>query len=630
MKIFRRAKKLPANSSSDNLALVPAGTPASSSSQDPRRFEELPRAFEAQEPAHRSRSPSTPRKALEQEVQALREQNDRLTREMNANDSSKASEKRQSDQQVQRLEKQVQDLKFQLAQRGDSTDESSSTGDTFQCLEQPLKMATSYVPLNSRSGKSAGSGVSRKMIVGACALLSVETALLLGVSVAYLTESRNTAPPPSHQPLRADERKAIEQKVLAKIPKLQSDLEQSMNQERYWEGRFTKDEEYWEMKLAKAKEQANLSHSPYELITGLTAHSVPEMYGKVKEKTIWAYWYHPETCKTSKECTLPPVVQLCSESIQRNKGSFDFKIVHMDEVEKYVNKIELPMKWQELLPAHQKDSLMNALLARYGGVAMDISTVLLRPLDDYWEEMVSHHATFMGYMYRLNGEPWRHAETTVVWFLMSRREGIFSTAVRNQVIGMGDRRETGAYHHWYLALGDQTITPILHMFNYSLPKCTNDPTITRPPGQRQWDQKEEMCPEHEMQWDEAMIGPARTDTKVILRDPRDGPQLPFAFGQGMGLWKIDDTRALTTEQLPLDNRAQGAPMQSEDCDSPKECWQEFMHRYSKEKPSGRGRLLNFVKLFAHAKELKGMSRQEILSNSNSFFVNWLRMAGVSS
>jgi hypothetical protein len=164
------------------------------------------------------------------------------------------------------------------------------------------------------------------------------------------------------------------------------------------------------------------------------------------------------------------------ETMEKNRGGFDFRLVHRDEVSQYVSWYELPFRWTDLEPAQQKDSLMNALLARYGGVAMDVSTILLRPLDEYWDEMVEQKAAYWGYMYRVNGLPWRHAEVSVVWFMMARREGVFANAVRSQVMGMGDSNSTGAYHHWYLALGDQTLTPILANLNYSLPKSS---TTTR-------------------------------------------------------------------------------------------------------------------------------------------------------
>jgi len=276
----------------------------------------------------------------------------------------------------------------------------------------------------------------------------------------------------------------------------------------------------------KGRPPSRRSEGFYGAITGQEAHQLPEMYGKVREKTIWSYWYDPEDCPSSKHCVLPTVIQLCAESIQRNRGSFEYRIVHRDEVDKYVNRMELPLRWEALQPAQQKDSLMNALLARYGGVAMDISTVLLRPLDRHWDEMVAFGAAFRGYVYRLNGRPWRHAEVAVVWFLMARREGLFATAVRSQVIGMGDRRDTSAYRHRYLALGDQTLLPILSMFNYSLPKCYDDPTVDVDPSSKLHqfeDQNPRWCPEHEQRpWYEGLTGPPRNDTKLFLEDPRDG------------------------------------------------------------------------------------------------------------
>uniref|UniRef100_A0A7S4QZA6 Uncharacterized protein n=1 Tax=Alexandrium monilatum TaxID=311494 RepID=A0A7S4QZA6_9DINO len=661
MKFIRRAKNTgPAERSGNSSgARAPSADPASRGQSAREASPSTPRRSSKHEP---EASPSTPRrsskheqeagatpptpssasmpsskKGLEQEVQALREQNDRLARERQEDAARKASERLAADRKVQSLEQEVEDLKSQLAQRTRDdaiSDDSGGGGDGhFPCFEGPIKASAAYVPMSARTGgRVSGAGVPRKIVIAACAFIGVETALLVGFAAAYFADlqpqrtGERRAPPPGGDAVDPRESELAEER--AEVPALERDLQRSMDQEKYWEKRFKTDEEYWTTRLAEVKASANLSDRPYRMITGLRAHQVPEMYGKVGEKTIWAYWYHPDTCESSTSCVLPPVVQLCSETIRRNKGSFDFRIVHMDEVDKYVNRMELPMRWRELIPAHQKDSLMNALLARYGGVAMDISTILLRPLDDYWEEMVSRGATFMGYMYRLNGMPWRHAETTSVWFLMSRREGLFSTAVRNQVIGMGDRHETGAYHHWYLALGDQTLTPILHMYNYSLPKCTEDATIVSPPASPMWDQKASMCPELEMEWSEDLM-PERNDAKVILRDPREGPQLPFAFGAGMALWDVSDSTALTDEQVPGDMRSPGAPMQQESCGSPRACWQVFVRRYEMLPVPGRARLLNFVKLFAHVKELKGMSREEILSRSDSFMVTWLRLAGVS-
>lgn len=350
---------------------------------------------------------------------------------------------------------------------------------------------------------------------------------------------------------------------------------------------------------------------PFQLITGREGHILPEMYGKVKEKTIWSYWHHPATCPSSQDCVLPPHIQLCVETVERNRGSFDHKVVHLDEVEKYISLMELPMRWKDLASAQQKDSLMNALLARYGGVAFDISMILLRPLDKYWDEMVAKGAAFRGYMYRINGRPWRHAEVTVVWFLMARREGVFSTVVRNHVIGMGDRADTGAFRHTYLALGDQCILPVLSMYNYTLPKCYTDSTV----------RNTQKCPEYEQPpWYEAITGPARNDTRLLLEDPREGPQLPFAW-LGMEAWQVADSTIRSKQSEWMDNGL-GSPMNDTSCASMKECWDDvFMARYK----AGR---LNFVKFFKHGASMETRSRKDILADRGTYFYNWLRLAGL--
>jgi len=341
---------------------------------------------------------------------------------------------------------------------------------------------------------------------------------------------------------------------------------------------------------------------PFKFITHRSGHKLPEMYGHVPEKTIWTFWHDPEACRDSAQCAVPPHIQLCMDTVRHNKGSFDYRLIHMDEVEKYVSMFELPLHWHLLQPAQKKESLMNALLARYGGVAVDASMVLLRPLDDYWNEMVSLGATFRGYLYRLNGQPWHLAQTTAPWFLMSRREGIFSTAVRTQHASM-----CLAYLDEELALGDNTLTPILSMFNYSLPTCYADATVV----------DKDSCPElGQPMWSDSGVGPARNDRKLLLRDPRDGPLLPFALleGEGMGSFKV----SADTQVTPA----------VEGCSTMRDCWDNiFMPRF--EAPNaGSTRPLEFVKLFHGGGGLRHKPRKALLADTDSYFFNWLRLAGL--
>lgn len=341
---------------------------------------------------------------------------------------------------------------------------------------------------------------------------------------------------------------------------------------------------------------------------------LPEMYGTVREKTIWSYWYRPDSCRSSRNCTLPPHIELCIDTVRRNRGSFDYRVLFMDDVERYVSSAEMPILWKDQQPQQQKDVLMNALLGRYGGVALDISVILFRPLDAYWDEMVDHGATFRGYMYRLSGQAWGVPETCAVWFLMSRREGIFVTATRNQalfVAGMIESDKKASYYKrpgrsaWrYRGFGDQILTPILSNLNYNLPKCYDDHFVRVP----------QACPEYAApDWAAGLIGPVRNDMKILLREPREGPQLPMQFKP---TWNISDSHEF---HHSLD-----------ECSSMKECWEFFLHRYHMAPHSGQTRILDFVKLFGAGGDLGHRSRGELCSGKDTYFYNWLKLAGLNS
>lgn len=238
---------------------------------------------------------------------------------------------------------------------------------------------------------------------------------------------------------------------------------------------------------------------------------------------------------------------------------------------------------------------MTALLGRYGGVALDIATILFEPLDEQWAEMVSRGETFRGYAYRVNGRPWDKPQVTVPWFFMSRREGIFSTAVVSQVTSM-----CTAYLNPVLPLADRIITPILSNL-YDMPKCYEDLSVM----------EQGQCPELSQpltQDDQAQ--PIRNDRLVSLSDPRDGPQLPYAMADNasMGLWSI-------SAESP-------APGRLAECTSMRECWEVFELR----RQQG---LLIFVKLFHMGGRLWLKSRQEILLERWTYFYNWLLAAGMS-
>jgi hypothetical protein len=308
-------------------------------------------------------------------------------------------------------------------------------------------------------------------------------------------------------------------------------------------------------------------NGPYHAITGHHGHELPEMYGKVPEKTIWLYW--------KDRGTIPDFVQLCIETIEHNRGGFEVRVLYEDDVDKYVSRIELPVRWSSLMPAQQKDSLMNALLARYGGVALDATMVLFKPLDAWWDEMLTKGAFFRGFMYP-------HIETAV-WFLMARKEGLFRSATTAQVIGMGDDFNTDRYstenRDRYFAFGDGTITPIIGMYDHTRRKCfkpADGAQACYPP-----------VPEGE-----ESLGAS----KLMIADPGQSAQLPYATDYSFPLWNVQEHAGE---------------------------WDIFIQRQNA--PG----LMPFVKMFQSGGPAKKYSRKQLLAMKDSFFCHWLRLAGHS-
>ncbi|CAK0905753.1 unnamed protein product [Prorocentrum cordatum] len=136
-----------------------------------------------------------------------------------------------------------------------------------------------------------------------------------------------------------------------------------------------------------------------------------------------------------------------------------------------------------------------------------------------------------------------------------------------------------------------------------------------------------MCPENEEPpWFEGASGPPRNDAVLLLRDPRDGPQLPFAF-LGMANWHIDSTERAwdASKILP------GSPMSSETCNCSRQCWEDvFMARFRKKPKDGEAALLSFVKLFGHGDDLVFKTREAVFADKKSYLYNWLKIAGVTA
>jgi len=92
---------------------------------------------------------------------------------------------------------------------------------------------------------------------------------------------------------------------------------------------------------------------------------------------FWAYWHDPDN--------VPPIVNECFISWRRNYPTYSIIIVNSNTISKYIKRDELPRKFDQI-KAHQmrSDFIRLALLRKYGGVWIDASILMMKPIDPIW------------------------------------------------------------------------------------------------------------------------------------------------------------------------------------------------------------------------------------------------------
>lgn len=102
--------------------------------------------------------------------------------------------------------------------------------------------------------------------------------------------------------------------------------------------------------------------------------STPRRQSEVNSRTVWAYWGQGYEA-------MPEFFKLCVDTWQRHNPHWEVRILERSTVCEFLSAAELPNRFPELSHQLASDCVRLALLARYGGVWLDVSVILLSDLD---------------------------------------------------------------------------------------------------------------------------------------------------------------------------------------------------------------------------------------------------------
>lgn len=105
-------------------------------------------------------------------------------------------------------------------------------------------------------------------------------------------------------------------------------------------------------------------------------------------KIIWAFWEF-------KDELYRPFIELCQMTWRANNPGWQIHLLNESTMLQWVTPAELPGDFTKQSLAHKSDGVRIALLAKYGGVWMDASILLLRPLEEILGMNTNSQRTFM-------------------------------------------------------------------------------------------------------------------------------------------------------------------------------------------------------------------------------------------
>lgn len=121
-------------------------------------------------------------------------------------------------------------------------------------------------------------------------------------------------------------------------------------------------------------------------------------------KIIWSFWGQwRNICSINGPCKAPclnekapwpSIVQLSIDSWKKKNPDYEVHVLEEDTVWNYLDRTELPASYECIDSVHTSDVIRTALLVKYGGVWLDASIILLRPLSEILGN-VTHPSTYI-------------------------------------------------------------------------------------------------------------------------------------------------------------------------------------------------------------------------------------------
>ena len=135
--------------------------------------------------------------------------------------------------------------------------------------------------------------------------------------------------------------------------------------------------------------------------------------------TIWSYW-------NSGVTNAPEIVRVCIASWKKFAAGAEILVLDEHSLFDYLQPQDLPARFDEFRVQHQSDFIRLALLSRYGGVWMDASTFLTKPLLPWIGEVSSDCGLFL---FRRPGPDREFAN----WFIVAKRQHEFVLALKDSM-----------------------------------------------------------------------------------------------------------------------------------------------------------------------------------------------------